>query len=166
MIFVTTGTNEVGFDRLVRAVDLLPPGEEVVVQVGHSSARSSRGTCVEFLPFDEVVELVRRARVVVSHAGVGSIMVALSNGQRPVVVPRRPAAGEAVDDHQRGLARRLAAAGMVVLLEDERELPRATAADGRIAAVLGGDDRRLAGDLRDYLRARVPVRAAEAGRVA
>ena len=51
-------------------------------------------------PFDELVEHVRRARVVVSHAGVGSVLTALANGKRPVVVPRLHRFGEAVDDHQ------------------------------------------------------------------
>ena len=97
-----------------------------------------------------MVEAIRRARVVVTHAGVGSVMVALANGKRPVVVPRRKAFGEAVDDHQLQLGRRFAAAGLVTLVEEP---------DGLAAALArASSDRRrscpsassLAADLRGF----------------
>ncbi len=71
------------------------------------------------------MELVRAARVVVTHAGVGTIMVALANGKRPVVMPRLSRFAEAVDDHQLGLARRLSEADFVTLVEDEAGLANA-----------------------------------------
>jgi UDP-N-acetylglucosamine transferase subunit ALG13 len=115
VIVVTVGTNEASFDRLVAAIDDLSPGEEVVVQCGSSSLRPSRATCVDFLPFEELVQLVRNSRVVVTHAGAGSTMVALANGKHPVVVPRLCRYGEAVDDHQVHFAERLAARGLVTI---------------------------------------------------
>jgi UDP-N-acetylglucosamine transferase subunit ALG13 len=122
MIFVTVGTNETPFDRLVRAVDNLELDEELVVQHGSSTVRPEGARCVDFLPFEELVEHVRRARLVVSHAGVGSVLVALSSGRRPIVVPRLRRFGEAVDDHQAAFAKRLHAAGMVQLVKDPGEL--------------------------------------------
>ena len=68
MIFVTTGTCE-PFDRLLHAVDAASIDEELVVQHGFSPVRPHGARCVEFLPFAELVELVREARVVVTHAG-------------------------------------------------------------------------------------------------
>ncbi|MEW6583787.1 MAG: glycosyltransferase, partial [Actinomycetota bacterium] len=118
MIFVTVGTNEARFDRLLRAVDGLDVDEEIVVQNGASGVRPARASCVDFLPFDEMVAHVDRCRVVVTHAGVGSILLALSRGRRPVVVPRLKRHGEAVDDHQVPLTRRLAAQGLVTAVED------------------------------------------------
>ena len=76
---------------------------------------------------------IRRARVVVTHAGVGSVMVSLANGKRPVVVPRLKSFGEAVDDHQLQLGRRFAAAGLVTLVE---------APDGLGAALAPSSNRR------------------------
>ena len=123
MIFVTVGTNEARFDRLLSAVAEIRPDEDLVVQYGHSSRVGvARSEQFDFLPFDRMVELVREARVVVTHAGVGSIMVALSGGKRPVVVPRLRAFGEAVDDHQLQLGRRFAAKGLVTLVERPEEL--------------------------------------------
>ena len=148
MIFVTVGTNEAPFDRLVRAIDRLPSGEEVFAQCGTSSHWPAHAVRVDFLTFEELVEIVRRARVVVTHAGAGSTMVALANGKCPVVVPRLQRYGEAVDDHQLSFARRLAERGLVTLVEDPLGLPEALAAvqDGT-ARVSIAPDERLVDDL-------------------
>lgn len=129
MIVVTTGTNEQPFDRLVRAAAALAADEELLVQYGSSREPHGPGTWVDFLPFTELEDAMRDARVVVSHAGVGSIMLARRCGKVPIVVPRRLQAGEAVDDHQHRLAVRLAGVGAVTLVEDERELPEAVRGD-------------------------------------
>jgi UDP-N-acetylglucosamine transferase subunit ALG13 len=122
-----------------------------VVQHGHS-APIGRPNCelVEFLPFETLVETMRRARVVVTHAGVGSVMVALSTGRRPVVVPRRHSLGEAVDDHQLQLGRRFAQAGLVTLVEDESALGAALGPQ-QAAPALARAGTALARDLRRFL---------------
>jgi UDP-N-acetylglucosamine transferase subunit ALG13 len=150
MIFVTIGTNETPFDRLLRAVDALPAGEEVVAQCGSSALRPARAACVDFLPFDELVDHVRRARVVVTHAGAGTVLVALANGKRPIVVPRLERHGEAVDDHQVAFARRLDELGLVKLVEDEGALPE-TVRDAAEPRAVPHD--RSAPDLAEDLRA-------------
>ena len=150
MIFVTVGTNEARFDRLLEAVAALSISEELVVQHGHSSAIAiSQAETVDFLPFKEMVETIRRARAVVTHAGVGSIMVSLANGRRPIVVPRRKAFGEAVDDHQLQLGRRFAEAGLVTLVEAPKQLGEALARPQQLATVETTGT--LAADLRGYL---------------
>ncbi|MEA2256573.1 MAG: hypothetical protein QOG35_2618 [Solirubrobacteraceae bacterium] len=128
MIFVTTGTNEQGFDRLVRAAGSLPAGEELLVQFGSSRApHGAHGRWVDFLGWDEMEAAMSSARVVVAHAGVGSILMALRCGKRPVVMPRRVALREAVDDHQIALAERLAGAGRVRVVDDAAALASAVA---------------------------------------
>ncbi len=159
MIFVTVGTNEARFERLVEAAGRIPPGEEIVIQTGHCRAAPPRARCVDFLPFEEMADHARRARVVVSHAGVGSIMLALMAGRRPVVVPRRADLGEAVDDHQLPLARRMADAGLVLLVEDPDDLAAAVARDGAREPVRPGEGTDLARELHDYLSALVPLAA-------
>jgi UDP-N-acetylglucosamine transferase subunit ALG13 len=121
VILVTIGTSD-PFDRLLAAVAGLPAGEEIVAQCGASTVRPGNAACVDFLTCDEFVEQVARARVVVTHAGAGSTMVALANGKRPIVVPRLRRYGEAVDDHQLHFARRLAERGLVTLAEDPEDL--------------------------------------------
>lgn len=154
MIFVTVGTNEAPFDRLLRALDSVAGGEELIVQHGPSGVRPQGARCVEFLSYEELAEAVARARVVVMHAGVGSIMTALANRKRPVVVPRLRQFGEAVDDHQLGLGRRLHEAGLVTLVEDLDELAGAVE---NATAELGidlGPSPRLVADLKSFIDAR------------
>lgn len=118
MIVVTTGTNGAAFDRLLSELDRLAPGERVVVQHGPSSLRPSGAECSDYLPFAKLSELIAEARVVVTHAGAGSVLAALGAGHRPLVVPRLARFGEAVDDHQLWFAERLAASGIVTVVED------------------------------------------------
>lgn len=155
MILVTVGTNEAAFDRLLRAVEGLGDDEPIVVQHGSSDVLPANAErCVDFLLFDDLVEEMRRSRVVVTHAGIGSIMSALASGKRPVVVPRLARHGEAVDDHQVPLARRLEGTGLVVVVED-LDLLRSAVRES--AAAFEGDlrpDEQLVGELRDYIASR------------
>jgi UDP-N-acetylglucosamine transferase subunit ALG13 len=156
MIVVTVGTNEARFDRLLHAFESGPPSpdEELLVQHGPSPIRPPGAICVDYLPYDELASAIRRARVVVTHAGVGSIMTALANGKRPVVVPRLRRFGEAVDDHQLQLGPRLHQAGLVLFVERPDDVRTAIDATGHDADVVElGPDRRLVAELRDYLRA-------------
>jgi UDP-N-acetylglucosamine transferase subunit ALG13 len=162
VIFVTVGTNEARFDRLVEAAGRLPAGEEVVIQCGASALRPATATCHDFMLFDDLVAEMRRARVVVTHAGIGSIMSALSAGKRPLVVPRLARYGEAVDDHQLPVARRLESSGLVTVVEDPGALVAAVAEAAPSGAEAGsldvelGPDERLVGELRDYIAAHTP----------
>lgn len=153
MIVVTVGTSDTPFDRLLRAVESFCGGEDCLVQVGISKVRPAGATCVTELPFERLVAHMRDASAVVTHGGVGSIMCALSVGKRPLVVPRLRRLGEAVDDHQLVLGRRLAEAGLVTLIEDESALGRAIAsgAAGRPPEPNGGVSS-LAAELRHYLQ--------------
>jgi UDP-N-acetylglucosamine transferase subunit ALG13 len=128
MLLVTTGTNEQPFDRLVRAAAALAATGPAFVQYGSSRESHGPGEWIDFVEFDALEARMRSARVVVCHAGVGSIMLARRCGHRPVVVARRLDLGEAVDDHQLHLARRLHDAGLVTHVEDEAELPAAVLA--------------------------------------
>jgi UDP-N-acetylglucosamine transferase subunit ALG13 len=151
MIFVTVGTNEARFDRLLRAVAELPHDEQFVVQHGHSSPLGPRhAELVDFLSFEAMVETIRRARVVVTHSGVGSVMVSLANAKRPIVVPRRKSFGEAVDDHQLQLGRRFAEVGLVTLVEEPAALGEALTREHEAASVVPSSSS-LAVDLGSFL---------------
>jgi UDP-N-acetylglucosamine transferase subunit ALG13 len=156
MIFVSVGTNEARFDRLLRAVAELPLDEELIVQHGHSARIERDGAeLVDFFSFEEMVATILRARVVVTHAGVGSVMVSLANGKCPVVVPRLKSFGEAVDDHQLQLGRRFAAAGLVTLVEAPDGLAAALAGEQQPAAIVPSASS-LAADLTSFLEDAIP----------
>ena len=125
VIFVTVGTTHFQFDRLLSAVAALDTGDELVVQRGPSRVPLGSARVMDFLSFDELNDHVRQADTVITHAGVGSIMVALSQGKRPVVVPRLQRFGEAVDDHQVQVATQLDRSGRVRAVLDLADLGRA-----------------------------------------
>ena len=163
MILVTVGSSHFPFDRLLRAVDLLPRSEELVVQHGPSEVRPASARCMSFAPLDSLAELVRDARVVVTHAGVGSILLALSNGKKPVVVPRLRELGEAVDDHQLECARRFSRDDLVTLVEDPAQLAAVVESlDGAALAGRRQEDVPLVRELRLYIRDAVGAAGARA----
>jgi UDP-N-acetylglucosamine transferase subunit ALG13 len=164
MIFVSIGTSE-PFDRLLEAVDRLDSAEKLVVQIGTSTTRPIGATCVEFLDFDETLALMRQARVVITHAGVGSVLTALKAGKRPILVPRLGRFGEAIDDHQLLFARRVEDAGLGTAVEDLTELGVLVDAVDPLVVPDTINARELAIDLRNYLEAVVgaPRRAGETG---
>jgi UDP-N-acetylglucosamine transferase subunit ALG13 len=154
MILVTTGSSGAPFDRLISVIERLEArDEEIVVQHGPSKIRPSGATCVDFLPFERLSELVRTARVVVAHAGVGSILLCLTWGQAPVVVPRQSRYGEVIDDHQLMLARRLVTLGAVTCVEDANHLPEVVRTHRRLCrnANVVGEPTALVADLNRYL---------------
>jgi len=124
----------------------------MVVQHGPSRLRPRGATCVDYVSFARLVELVRQARVVVSHGGVGSILVALINDKHPLVVPRLARLGEVVDDHQLELSRKLDEAGLVTLVEDVGRLPELVDPTlSRSSGSNGDSASALVDDLRGYL---------------
>jgi beta-1,4-N-acetylglucosaminyltransferase len=153
MILVTTGTNGSPFDRLLREIEGIEVEEDIVVQHGPSSLRPSNARCVDYVPFDELVRLVREARIVISHGGVGSILVAMINGRQPLVVPRLARYAEVVDDHQLDLARRLAQANAITIVENPEHLPELVRSANGSSAAGSKQTGSLVSDLRDYLRA-------------
>lgn len=126
MIFLTVGTL-FPFDRLVMAVDkavaedLLE--EYLIAQVGRGGARCRNIKCVEVLEKDEFDKYVNNASCLISHAGMGSIAVALSHNKPLLVMPRRKKYGEAVNDHQVAIAKRLEELGHVLAAYNEKDLP-------------------------------------------
>jgi UDP-N-acetylglucosamine transferase subunit ALG13 len=107
VIFLTVGT-QLPFDRMVSAVDAWAEqtGEEVIAQVGPTERVFAY---LKQRPFLEPVEFDRyfaEARLVIAHAGMGSIIDALSHGKPLIIVPRRADLGEHRNDHQMSTARR------------------------------------------------------------
>ncbi len=162
MIFVTVGTNEQAFDRLVDAAGRLSGEEPVVVQYGSAHLATVPPGWCDYLPFADMSTMMQRARCIVAHAGVGSILLAHRSGKRPIVMPRRHELGEAVDDHQVVLATRLASRGLVTVVNDVEELRGAVAASDHLLSLRGrgSETELLAAELRGYLLAHAQPRRA------
>jgi UDP-N-acetylglucosamine transferase subunit ALG13 len=106
-----------GFTRLVEEMDRIAEqiDEEVVMQIGSTSYRPRKARWFAFATQDEMEKLCEQARIVVSHAGAGSVLTALSHKRPLVVMPRLRKHGEAIDDHQIELAEALSEAGVLLV---------------------------------------------------
>lgn len=120
MILVTVGTHRQGFDRLVQPMDELTAvlGEQVVIQRGSSTYEPRHAEHFQWTTSQRMEQLTQTARVVVTHAAAGAILLALHHRRPLVVIPRSRRCGEHVDDHQYQLARALDAAGKAVAVFD------------------------------------------------
>jgi UDP-N-acetylglucosamine transferase subunit ALG13 len=127
LIFVTVGTHQQPFDRLIRALDALP-AEELVIQYGYAEPPRGVEHAVPFMSFPEMLEHFDRADSVITHGGVGSILCATAAGHVPIVVPRLKRHGEHVDDHQVALLCELEASGDIAVVWDTARLAAAVAA--------------------------------------
>ncbi len=109
MIFVTVGTHEQQFDRLVSAVDELKANgtlnESVFIQTGYSGYEPEHCEHSPFVPFRQMSARMCGADVVITHGGPSSFIEAMAAGKVPVVVPRRGDLGEHVNDHQADFVR-------------------------------------------------------------
>ena len=101
----------------------------------------------------KIYENIRKASVVITHAGAGSTLVCIQQGKHPVLVPRLPKFGEIVDEHQIPFADKFGGLGLATTLHEMGELPAAiAAARGRSGAGGGtpGNARELVGWLEGF----------------
>ena len=128
MILVTVGM-QLGFDRLIRTMDELAPGLEVdaIAQVGRGEYQPrNMETRIAIAP-SEFEGLVKRCRLIVAHAGIGTVLTA-HRFQKPIVLfPRRFENGEHRNNHQVATVGHLQGRAGILVAMDEEEL------DDRIA---------------------------------
>lgn len=104
MIFVTVGTHEQPFNRLIKKVDdLVANGnikEKVIVQTGFSTYIPKHCEAHKMMSFEEMQRALKDARIVITHGGPSSFIEALQFGKVPIVVPRQAKFHEHVNNHQ------------------------------------------------------------------
>jgi len=126
MIFLTVGT-QFPFDRFVRAVDnIFDQGlidEEIFAQIGETSYKPRNFESVVSLEKKVFDERFKRASSVISHAGVGTITVALKNHKPLLVMPRMKRYKEHVNDHQVATAKKFEELGHILAVYDVKDLP-------------------------------------------
>lgn len=123
-VLVTVGTDHHRFDRLIGWVDRWAgdhPDHEVLVQHGTADP-PVHGRAVVMLGYDDLVREMAEADAVVAQGGPATIMDARSVGRRPIVVARRAAHHEVVDDHQVAFTSWMAAKDLIWAADDEAGL--------------------------------------------
>lgn len=129
MIFVTVGTHEQAFDRLLKKIDELKRDgiieDEVIMQTGFSTYDPKYCQWKKLLPYQKMREYVDEARIVITHGGPASFIMPLRIGKIPIVVPRQKQYEEHVNDHQLEFAQNVAERmGTIIPVEDVKELGR------------------------------------------
>ena len=115
-----------GFDRLLKKMDEIAAtsGEEVVMQIGHTSFRPQTAKWFDFTTEAGIKEWCKKATVVVTQPAM-SILDAQEQGTPVIVVPRLKRYDEVIDDHQLDFARELEKQGKVVAVYDVDKLEEA-----------------------------------------
>ena len=145
MIFVTVGTHEQPFDRLIAEMDRLKRtgiiSSEVVMQIGYSQVVPAACNYQAMMGYLEMEAFMQTADIVITHGGPGSIFGALKQSKIPIVVPRRALFNEHVDDHQVEFARHLQRRGNILPVHEIEDLEDTILHYREYAERLGGMNR-------------------------
>jgi len=123
MILVTIGT-QLPFDRLISAIDALAPQleEPVYAQIGDGAYQPRNIEFVRTVPPAEFETRFRAARLIVAHAGIGTVLMAQKLNKPIVMFPREARFGEHRNDHQLATCRELAGRQGIYLARDSETL--------------------------------------------
>ena len=150
MIFVTIGGFR-AFARLVCQMDRIAGEIEdrVVMQIGFTEYEPTNCEWRRFMSRTEMEEACAGARLIIAHAGTGSILTALEHSKPLVLVPRLKAFGEVFDDHQMEIAREMEGRGVTVVYDIG--ILEAAIRDARPAVPAPATGGTLAERLKEYL---------------
>lgn len=145
MIFVTVGTHEQPFNRLVKAVDdlkadgTIPASESVFIQTGFSTYEPQHCDWIRLLPYEDMQRYIHEARIVITHGGPSSFLAPLQLGKIPIVMPRRAEYGEHVNDHQMEFVKDVAERfGNILVTNNKSELAEAINNYNRLSVEMNG----------------------------
>ena len=109
MIFLTVGT-QFPFNRLVKAIDDAAGNnqfnDKIVAQIGVTTYNPKNFEGIPSLEKKLFDKYFNEAKYVISHAGIGTITLALERRKPMLVMPRLKKYGEVVNDHQVAIAKK------------------------------------------------------------
>ncbi|MHC9000332.1 glycosyltransferase [Enterococcus bulliens] len=102
MIFVTVGTHEQQFDRLIKYIDKIQPdlNQEVFIQTGYSDYMPLNCSFQKLLSYEEMEQYLDISDIVITHGGASTYMASINKGKKTIVVPRLLEYDEHVNNHQ------------------------------------------------------------------
>lgn len=129
MIFVTLGTQDKSFSRLLDAIEKqIKNGtikEKVIVQAGYTDYISENMEILKMIPMEEFDKYIKECDLLITHAGVGSIMTGLSNNKKVIAAARLKEYNEHTNDHQIQIATEFSKEGYIIYLDDFDNLDKA-----------------------------------------
>lgn len=144
MIFVTVGTHEQQFNRLIQEMDRLKGAgaieDDIIIQTGFSTYEPKHCKWSKLIPYDEMETNIAKADIVITHGGPASFIAPLKIGKIPIVVPRRKKFGEHVNDHQlefcKAVEERL---GNIIVVQDIEQLNEKITGFAEICKAMNSD---------------------------
>lgn len=129
MIFVTVGTHEQPFNRLIEEIDRLKKDgviqDEIFIQTGFSSYEPKYCKWSKIISYSEMEKYMEKAQIIITHGGPATFMAAIAKGKKPIVVPRQEKFGEHVNNHQLEFAEQVYERfGNIIVVEDIEDLGR------------------------------------------
>lgn len=127
MIFITVGTHEQPFDRLIKCIDkMVEDGkikEKVIIQKGYTNYEPKNCESYNLIGYEEMKKYIEEAEIIITHGGPASFIAPLSIGKIPIVVPRKKEYNEHVNNHQLEFAREVEKRMKnIIVAEDEKEI--------------------------------------------
>ena len=126
MILVTLGTQDKSFDRLLKAVDKeIKNGnikEEVIVQAGYTKYESKNMKIFDYVEEEQLKKYIKDCSLMITHAGVGTILNGMENDKKIIVVPRLAKYKEHHNDHQVEIAEEFEREGYIIYLKKLNDL--------------------------------------------
>ncbi|MBQ7137091.1 MAG: exopolysaccharide biosynthesis protein [Bacilli bacterium] len=128
MILVLLGTQDKSFHRLLEQIDKsIVKGtitEEVIVQAGHTKYSSPNMKIFDFVSKKELEEYVEKSSLIITHAGVGSILDGIRKCKKMIVAPRLKKYKEHTNDHQLQILKEFGELGYILPLYDFSSLDK------------------------------------------
>lgn len=129
MIFVTLGTQDKSFSRLLDAIEKqIKNGtikEKVIVQAGYTDYISENMEILKMIPMEEFDKYIKECDLLITHAGVGSIMTGLSNNKKVIAAARLKEYNEHTNNHQIQIATEFSKEGYIIYLDNFDNLDKA-----------------------------------------
>lgn len=126
MIFVTLGTQDKSFERLLKAIDReIEKGtikEKVVVQAGLTKYQSKSMEIFDLIPEEEFDKYVEECSLLITHGGAGSILTGIKNNKKIIAAARLSKYKEHTNDHQKQIIKEFADKGYILELRDFSQL--------------------------------------------
>lgn len=129
MILVLLGTQHNEFTRLLQEVEeCIDNGfikERVVVQAGFTKYKTDKMEIFDMISKETLDSLMEEANVIITHGGVGSIIMALKKHKKVIAVPRLHEFNEHVNDHQRQIINIFNERKYLLGIQNVEDLPEA-----------------------------------------
>lgn len=129
MILVLLGTQNNPFNRLLEKIEkCIEDGivkQRVVVQAGFTKFKSDKMNIFDLKPKEVIDNLVDEAEFIITHGGVGSIIMAIKKNKKVIAVPRLSKYNEHVNDHQRQIIDIFNDKGYILGVQNMEDLPEA-----------------------------------------